>query len=87
MSLNIICYAKLKLYNSEGKYVKEDFVCIPLLQTPTSILSGPAGAYEEDYFTWLKQDKSHWIKKHLKNTKKKLKDLRSAGYSIHWEVQ
>ena len=90
MSLNIICFAKLKLYNSKGVFVKEDFVHVPVLQTPTeattTILKNPSS----EYFKWVretyKEDHS-FAERHCKRIRKLLNDLRKVGYEITWGSQ
>lgn len=90
MSLNIICFAKLKLYNSKGVFVKEDFVYVPVLQTPTeatiTILQNPFS----EYFKWVretyKEDHS-FAERHCKRIRKLLNDLRKVGYEITWGSQ
>ena len=87
MSLNIICFAKLKLYNSKGIFVKEDFVYVPVLQTPTeattTILQNPSS----EYFKWVretyKEDRS-FAERHCKRIRKLLNDLQKVGYEITW---
>ena len=90
MSLNIICFAKLKLYNSKGVFVKDDFVHIPVLQTPTAatttILQNPSS----EYFKWVretyKEDRS-FAERHCKRIRKLLSDLQKVGYEITWSSQ
>ena len=90
MSLNIICFAKLKLYNSKGVFVKDDFVHIPVLQTPTAatttILQNPSS----EYFKWVretyKEDRS-FTERHCKRIRKLLNDLQKVGYEITWSSQ
>ena len=90
MSLNIICFAKLKLYNSKGVFVKDDFVHIPVLQTPTAatttILQNPSS----EYFKWVretyKEDRS-FAERHCKRIRKLLSDLQKVGYEITWGSQ
>ena len=90
MSLNIICFAKLKLYNSKGVFVKDDFVHIPVLQTPTAatttILQNPSS----EYFKWVretyKEDRS-FAERHCKRIRKLLNGLQKVGYEITWSSQ
>ena len=90
MSLNIICFAKLKLYNSKEVFVKEDFVSVPVLQTPTAattiILQNPSS----EYFKWVretyKEDRS-FAERHCKRIRKLLNDLQKVGYEITWGSQ
>ena len=90
MSLNIICFVKLKLYNSKGVFVKDDFVHIPVLQTPTAatttILQNPSS----EYFKWVretyKEDRS-FAERHCKRIRKLLNDLQKVGYEITWSSQ
>ena len=90
MSLNIICFAKLKLYNFKGVFVKDDFVHIPVLQTPTAatttILQNPSS----EYFKWVretyKEDRS-FAERHCKRIRKLLNDLQKVGYEITWGSQ
>ena len=90
MSLNIICFAKLKLYNSKGVFVKDDFVHIPVLQTPTAatttILQNPSS----EYFKWVREtykENRSFAEGHCKRIRKLLNDLQKVGYEITWSSQ
>ena len=90
MSLNIICFAKLKLYNSKGVFVKDDFVHIPVLQTPTAatttILQNPSS----EYFKWVREtykEDRPFAERHCKRIRKLLNDLQKVGYEITWGSQ
>ena len=90
MSLNIICFAKLKLYNSKGVFVKDDFVHIPVLQTPTAATTTILQKPSSEYFKWVretyKEDRS-FAERHCKRIRKLLNDLQKVGYEITWSSQ
>ena len=90
MSLNIICFAKLKLYNSKGVFVKDDFVHIPVLQTPTASTTTILQNTSSEYFKWVretyKEDRS-FADRHCKRIRKLLNDLQKVGYEITWSSQ
>lgn len=90
MSINLVCFARLKLYNSKGVFVKDDFVHVPVLQTPTeattTILQNPS----REYFKWVRETYKtapSFAERHCKRIRKLLNNLRKVGYEITWGSQ
>ena len=90
MSLNLVCFATMKLYNSKGVFVKNDFVYLPVLQTPTNITTRILENPYVEYFKWVKEaykGEEAFAKKHCKRIKKLLNELDKVGYTIIWNVR
>ena len=90
MSINLICFAKLKLYNAKGVFVKDDFVHVPVLQTPTEVTTSILQNPSVEYFKWVreayKNDRS-FAERHCKRIRKLLNNLQKVGYEITWGSQ
>ena len=90
MSINLICFAKLKLYNSKGIFVKDDFVYVPVLQTPTEVTTAILQNPSVEYFKWVREaykNDSSFAERHCKRIKKLINNLQKVGYEITWGSQ
>ena len=90
MSINLICFAKLKLYNSKGVFVKDDFVYVPVLQTPTEVTTAILQNPSVEYFKWVREaykNDSSFAERHCKRIKKLINNLQKVGYEITWGSQ
>ena len=90
MSINLVCYAKLKLYNNKGVFVKDDFVYVPLLQTPTSATTAILQNPSIEYFKWVRetyQNDRSFAEGHCRRIRKLLNNLQKVGYEITWSSQ
>ena len=90
MSINLICFAKLKLYNSKGVFVKDDFVYVPVLQTPTEVTTAILQNPSVEYFKWVREaykNDSSFAERHCKRVRKLINNLQKVGYEITWGSQ
>lgn len=90
MSINLICFAKLKLYNSKGVFVKDDFVYVPVLQTPTEVTTAILQNPSVEYFKWVREAYKNdrpFAERHCKRIRKLINNLQKVGYEITWGSQ
>ena len=90
MSINLVCFARLKLYNSKGVFVKDDFVHIPVLQTPTAVTTAILQNPSVEYFKWVREaykNDSSFAERHCKRIRKLINNLQKVGYEITWGSQ
>lgn len=90
MSINLVCFAKLKLYNSKGVFVKDDFVHVPVLQTPTAVTTAILQNPSVEYFKWVREaykNDNSFAERHCKRVRKLINNLQKVGYEITWGSQ
>ena len=90
MSINLVCFARLKLYNSKGVFVKDDFVHVPVLQTPTTVTTAILQNPSVEYFKWVREaykNDSSFAERHCKRSRKLINNLQKVGYEITWGSQ
>ena len=90
MSVNLVCFARLKLYNSKGVFVKDDFVHVPVLQTPTAATTAILQNPSVEYFKWVREtykNDSSFAERHCKRVRKLINNLQKVGYEITWGSQ
>jgi len=87
MSLNVTCYATIKLFNAKGDFVKREYVEVPLLQTPPEAADKLKEDSANSYFDWVMESYHYNIafaSKHCRRIREMIDKLERSGYKIIW---